>query len=233
MIKNRVSQIVFQTIYIVLGIIGVIHSLGYFNKSFNYDFYLYYTNLSNYICLGMMIAIFISTLKFANKKEDGYITLAPKFKLMCVIMILVTGLVYNILLAKENTVFEYFTSIGNLILHVILPIMFVLDWILFYEHGKVKWYYPLLCTIMPLIYVAFILIRSGIINATIGDSYTGLLYPYFFLNLAELGWGGLIGWVFGLLVIFIIIGYLFYAFDNFSKWKNLYQQHKNNKVKRK
>lgn len=219
MIKNRSIQLIYQTVYIVLGVIGFIHSLGYFSQSFNFDFYLYYTNLSNYICLGIMIAIFVSTIKSANKKEDGFVQVAPKFKLMCVIMILVTCLVYNFLLARENGVYNYFMSIGNLTNHLILPIMFVLDWVLFYEHGKVKWYYPLLCTIMPLIYVAFIIIRALIINATIGVGYSGLLYPYFFLDASTLGWGGVIGWVFALLIIFIAIGYIFYAFDNLKRWK--------------
>lgn len=217
MINNRIVQVIYQTIYIVLGVIGFMSSLGYFSGTFNTEFYVFYTNLSNYICLGFMIAIYVHTIKSALKKEDGYVTTAPKFNFMCVIMILVTGLVYNILLAKENSVYDYFMSIGNLIQHVILPLMFVVNWVLFYEHGKLKWYYPLLCTIMPLIYVAFILIRYAIINA-VAPGFTGTIYPYFFLNLSDLGWGGLLGWILALLIIFIAIGYIFYACDNLKQW---------------
>ena len=153
-IKNKTVQLLFQTIYCVLGVIGLFTSLGLFNAEFNADFYVYYTNLSNYICTGFMLASLVFTVKSANKKEDGACTLAPAFKFMCIIMIAVTCLVYNILLAKDKTAVEYFTSLNNLIMHLILPIMFILDWALFYEHGKTKWSYPLLSLVMPLVYVA-------------------------------------------------------------------------------
>ncbi len=215
MIKNRTTQLVFQTVYCVLAIIGFIHSLGYFNAKFNSHFYVYYTNLSNYICLGMMLAVLIGTIRSANKKEDGYCNTAPTFNFMCVILIMVTFFVYNILLAKDSSVVDYFTSLNNMLMHVILPIMFVLNWVLFYEHGKMKWYWPLLCVIMPLIYVAFILIRA----AMIGTSTNTILYPYFFLNVAELGWAGFFAWIMVLLVVFVALGYLLYLLDNIRNIK--------------
>ena len=221
MIRNRTTQLVFQSVYCTLAIFGIIGSLGYFDVKFNTEFYLFYTNLSNYICIGLMFASLIATIKNANKKQDGYVATAPKFKFMCNIMILVTFLVYNILLAKDNTVLEYFTSTSNLLMHVILPVMFILDWILFYEHGKTKWYYPLLCLIMPLIYVVFILIRAPFVQ---GLDVT--VYPYFFLDLNTLGWGGFLGWVFALIVIFVAIGYLFYLFDNIKKIKEYFNRKK-------
>ena len=48
--NNKIAQIVYRTIYITLGFIGIIGSFGYFNRSFNQDFYVMYTNLSNYFC---------------------------------------------------------------------------------------------------------------------------------------------------------------------------------------
>ncbi len=47
MIKNKSIQILFQTIYCTLGVIGLFSSLGLFEAEFNKDFYVYYTNLSN------------------------------------------------------------------------------------------------------------------------------------------------------------------------------------------
>ena len=80
MIKNRNVQLLFQTIYCTLGVIGFLASLGLFDAEFNSDFYVYYTNLSNYICLGFMFASLVFTVKAANKKEDGACTLAPRFQ---------------------------------------------------------------------------------------------------------------------------------------------------------
>lgn len=220
MIKNKVSQLVFQTVYCVIALFGLLNSLGYFAADFNENFYVYYTNLSNYVCMAMMFMSLISTYKSAKKKEDGYCKVAPTFTFMCVILILVTFLIYNILLADENTVVQYFTSQSNMIMHVILPIMYILNWVLFYEHPSLKWYYPLLSTVMPLIYVIFIVIRAQLITA--GENT--VLYPYFFLNISELGWGGFFTWVIVLLSVFIVIGYLIYLADRFIMCK----QQKNN-----
>lgn len=217
MIKNRNVQLIFQTIFITLSLFGIIGSLGYFDKSFNTDFYAYYTNLSNYICMGLIFASFVQTIKKAKNKEDGFVSVASTFSFLAVILILVTFLVYNILLAKDKSPAEYFLSPGNLILHLILPLMYIAHWIMFYEHGKIRWFNPLLCTVMPLIYVVLIFIRAAIINALNIDNV--MIYPYFFLNAEKIHWYGVTMWVSILVVIFIIIGYIFYFFDNFTYFK--------------
>ncbi len=210
MIKNRTAQIVFQSIYCTLALVAFVGSLGLFEAKFNENFYVYYTNLSNYICFGFMIASLVATIKSANKKEDDFCKAAPAFKFMCVIMILVTLLIYNILLAKDSSAKDYFTSYNNLTMHLILPIMFILDWVLFYQHGKTRWFYPLLSLIMPLVYVVFVLVRAAILKG----NANALLYPYFFLNVGELGWGGLFMWLAILISIFLLIGFSIFFLDN-------------------
>ncbi|MBQ7973375.1 MAG: Pr6Pr family membrane protein [Clostridia bacterium] len=212
MVKNKLAQVIYQVVFCTLSLIGIISSLGYFDKEFNQDFFLYYTNLSNYICMGFMFVALFVTVRKANKNESGAVNVAPTFNFLCVIMILVTFIVYNVLLAKEYSVAHYFLTIGNLLLHVILPIMFIVHWAVFCEHGKLRWFHPLLCLIMPLIYVVVILIRSLFVSSKNGV----LVYPYFFLNVDKLGWGGVIAYIAVLLVIFVAIGYLFYCFDNWQ-----------------
>ncbi len=224
MIQNRNVQILFKAIYCTLGIVGIFAGWGIFDKTFNVNFYVYYTNLSNYICIGFMIASLVFTMKSANRKEDGPCTLCPAFKFMSMIMITVTFLVYNTLLAKEHTALEYFTSLNNLIMHVILPVMFILDWVLFYEHGKTKWSYPLLSVIMPLVYVIFVLIRGAIID----HATTEVVYPYFFLNVDDLGWGGFFMWLSILVVLFVALGYLIYLFDHIKEVKEFIKSKKKN-----
>lgn len=211
--NNRTLQIVYRTIYITLGFIGIIGSFGYFNRSFNQNFYLMYTNLSNYFCIGITLYLLIRNIK--NKDENKISPSISIIRFVSVIMILVTFFVYNILLAKEKTISDYFFSISNLIMHVILPLMFMLDWILFNDHNKTKWYYPFLSTVLPLIYVAFILIRALIL----GNSYSGTLYPYFFLNVEHLGFGGVALWIIILVAIFVILGYVLFVFDHFEAIK--------------
>lgn len=225
MIKNRITQVVFQTVYCVLAVIGLLNSLGYFSADFNENFYVYYTNLSNYICMGVMFVSLYRSIKKANQQQDGFCNTAPTFNFMCVIMIMVTFFVYNILLADENTIVQYFTSQSNMIMHVILPIMFILNWVLFYKHDLLKWYQPLLSVVMPVVYVVFILIRASILKGAENVE----LYPYFFLNVEELGWNGFFAWIAALFIVFVALGYILYGLDRIRTMQKIVKEKKGKK----
>ena len=79
MIKNRTAQLIFYTIYCTLGLVGCIASLGIFDNinTIRWDFYVYFTNISNFLCLGVMFAALVQTVK---KKDDSYVTAAPVLK---------------------------------------------------------------------------------------------------------------------------------------------------------
>ena len=67
MMKNRTAQIVLQTAYCAIGIIGIIASIGFFDYEFRPEFYVHFTNLSNYVCIAIMFAELVQSIK---KKED-------------------------------------------------------------------------------------------------------------------------------------------------------------------
>ena len=71
-------------------------SIFYDIKLFRWDFYVYYTNISNFFCIGIMITALIQTIK---KTEDSYFTACPLFKFMVVLGILLTFLIFNLVLA--------------------------------------------------------------------------------------------------------------------------------------
>ena len=95
MIKNRTAQLIFQTVYCTIALIGSIACLGIFDdfRNFRWDFYIYFTNLSNFLCFGVMIAALIQTVK---KKNDSPVSAAPMIKFIGVLGILLTFLVFNI-----------------------------------------------------------------------------------------------------------------------------------------
>ncbi|MBR5228462.1 MAG: Pr6Pr family membrane protein [Firmicutes bacterium] len=221
MIKSRTTQLIYQTIYCTLGFVGIIASFGIFDDitMFRWDFYVHFTNLSNYFCIGVMFASLIQT---AKKKEDSYVTTAPAIKFIGMLAILLTFLVFNILLAgAEGRDPQLNWRIGSLCAHVVLPIMYVGDWFLFYERGKTKLSYPLLSTLFPLGYVAFIFIQAAILkfdsSILIPGSTTPLIYPYFFVNLETQGVAGVAKWIVILSVAFIVAGFLFVGVDRLLK----------------
>lgn len=210
MINNRITHLIYRSIFLALELIGIINSFGLLDGGKpSLDCLVYYTNLSNYLCFIVMLIVVISTYKHLKNGEiKGNNTVIIGLKFYTTIIILVTFLVYNILLT-DNMFGPGWNSLGNLLMHIVCPLMFVLDFFLFDKHHSLKWYDPLCSALLPLLYVVVILIRGQILPA----DYNGTIYPYFFLNVAEIGIGQVLLWVFILLLVFIVIGYIFYLYD--------------------
>lgn len=221
MIKNRTAQLIFQTIYCTLGFVGIVSCTGIFDDitQFRWDFYVHFTNISNFLCIGIMFAALIQT---AKKKEDSFVKTAPLLKFIGMLGILLTFLVFNIMLAGNRDP-QLNWRIGSLTFHVVLPIMYVADWFIFYERKKCKWYYPIASIAFPVAYLVFIFIQAAIMrfdtSILIPGTDTPLIYPYFFVNLETLGVGGVLKWVAILLSAFIVVGFIFFGLDKIGRKK--------------
>ena len=220
---NRTAQLIYQSFYCALGLVGIVASFGIFDDytMFRWDFYVHFTNLSNYFCIGIMVAQLIQT---ARKKEDSYITTAPLLKFIGVLAILLTFVVFNALLAgAADRDPQLNWRVGSLLAHVFLPILFVGDWFLFRERGKVKWYYPIASAGFPLAYMTFIFIQAAILkfdtSILIPGTNTPLIYPYFFVNLETQGVAGVAKWAVLMFVAFMAVGFVFYGIDKLLKRK--------------
>ena len=221
MIKNRTAQLIYQTIYCTLGLVGCIASLGIFDniKMIRWDFYVHFTNISNFFCLGIMFTALFQTIR---KKEDSYVKAAPMLKFIGILGILLTFLVFNIMLAgAEGRDPQANWRIGSLLFHVLLPIMYIADWFLFYERKQCKWYYPIASIGFPLAYVIFLVIQAIILgfdsSILIPTTTTPLIYPYFFVNIETQGVPGVLMWIAILSVAFVAIGFAFYGLDRLEK----------------
>ena len=216
---NRTAQLIYQSFYCALGLVGIVASFGIFDDytMLRWDFYVHFTNLSNYLCVGIMAAQLVQT---AKKKEDSYVTAVPLLKFIGVLAILLTFVVFNALLAGDRDP-QLNWRVGSLLAHVVLPIMFIADWFLFRERGKVKWYYPIASAGFPLAYVLFILVQAMILkfdtSILIPGTNTPLIYPYFFVNLET---QGVAKWAVLLLVAFMAVGFVFYGVDRLLKRKS-------------
>ena len=221
MVKNRTAQLIFQTIYCTLGFVGCVASLGIFDNvnMIRWDFYVHFTNISNFLCIGVMLAALIAT---AKKKEDSFVRTAPLLKFIGMLGILLTFLVFNIMLAgAEGRDPQANWRVGSLLFHVLLPILYISDWFLFYERKACKWYYPIASIGFPLAYALFLLIQAVILkfdsSILIPTTTTPLIYPYFFVNLDTLGVSGVLMWIGILSAAFVAVGYLFFLLDKLGK----------------
>ena len=221
MIKNRTAQLIYQTIYVTLGFVGLVASLGIFDNVsvIRWDFYVHFTNISNFLCIGVMLAGLIQT---AKKKEDSYVSAVPMLKFIGMLGILLTFLVFNIMLAgAEGRDPQANWRVGSLLFHVALPILYIADWFLFYERKKCKWYYPIASIAFPLAYMIFLLVQAIILkfdsSILIPTTTTPLIYPYFFVNLETQGVSGVLVWIGILSAAFVVVGFLFFGLDRLGK----------------
>ena len=207
MIRDNITQIIFRTVFCTLAVVGFLASLGLFEAQFKSSFYVYFTNLSNYICMFIGFAELAATIKKTRENDESFTDVFPKMKFIGMVMIFITFAVYNFMLAKDKPI-EKNLAVSSILLHIVLPLMYIADWILFREHKKVKKTYPLLSVVIPILYALFVFVRAEIIGRQ-GD----VVYPYFFLDVNKLGWDKVAVWIVILIAAFVAVGYIFYLID--------------------
>ncbi|MEV0605662.1 Pr6Pr family membrane protein [Polymorphospora rubra] len=100
----------------------------------------------------------------------------------------ITGLVYHLVLMNGTGEFSMVDAaagaspliqLGNQLTHTLTPILAVADWLLF-DRSRARWRHAALWLAYPLAYLAFALVR-GLVTGH---------YPYPFVDVTELGYGG-------------------------------------------
>ena len=212
MVKSLKTQIIFRSIFLVFALFGVITSFGVLQGKYNPDFYLYFTNISNYLCFFVVIALLVDNAKKYSKGEREDLTeFAPNFRLSVFVMIFITFLVYNTILDHPFKV-SYWTNIRSIVVHLICPVLFMVDYMLFSKHRTVSKKAPFLALIIPVVYFLYIVIRAEVYVGT-----GKMVYPYFFLNGYELGWGVVALYLLAIAVIIVGVGFALWAYDKLVK----------------
>ena len=94
------------------------------------------------------------------------------------VYIIIVGLTYNVLI-RPTVNSEGMQTLVHELLHVVTPIYFVIFWLTFVPIEGLKWKNAFLWLTYPLIYIVYGFIHGAITN----------FYPYFFVNVKELGYG--------------------------------------------
>ena len=144
--------------------------------------YLYFTIISNLETVAI-VGVFIG-LRIAETIRGKQIISKPLFvlKFMITAAMTITFTVAALLLAplKDNV---YLFSMKNLSLHIIAPILAMIDFLMIDRGFEYKWKMTFLGFILPLLYLAMTLLIS-----IKGVTYSnGTNFPYYFLNYREYG----------------------------------------------
>jgi hypothetical protein len=165
--------------------------------------FMYYTIQSNLLCL----AFFIYLLVRRSRPDDSpWLSIA---KGACLMAILVTLLVYHFALRPQisHLAVNYRPfSLKDLLVHYFTPLMVLLDYLLFDLKGRYRQWDPLIWASLPLAYLALVYIYVGLGGRFQLGSSTAK-YPYFFLNVEELGLGGVLAWIGLITGGFMVVAY--------------------------
>ncbi|SHH52010.1 Pr6Pr family membrane protein [Marivita hallyeonensis] len=147
-----------------------------------YRFYTIWTNtLIGFVCVGVAFGRAIAPQRLSN----------------LLLSIIIVAVVYHALLAHLND-FTGLDWVIDAMLHTVIPTAFVVFWLIFVPKDTHRYTDILPWLGLPLVYCLYAMARAQVDG----------VYPYFFLNLADLGAIRTGVNIVGLLIAFAVIGAL-------------------------
>ena len=160
-------------------------------------FFSYFTILTN-----VLVALALTAPALSPDSRLGRWTASEGVRAALAMYIAVVGLIYHALLdATWNP--QGLLFFVNQILHTVMPIAFVLDWLLFVPKGRLRWIDPVKWLAWPAIYGVWTVIHGQLID----------WYPYWFIDIGALGWARVAVNFAALLAFFLVLGLIVAALD--------------------
>lgn len=120
-----------------------------------------------------------ATVLLLALKPDRSSPVFATFRLIGVVAITVTGLVYHVALASLFDL-QGWDQLGNQLVHTVVPILAIVGWLMFGPRGRTSARIALWSLVFPVAWLGFTLIRGSFVH----------WYPYPFIDVTKLGYGG-------------------------------------------
>lgn len=200
-----------------LCIYAILAYSGALGGRFSGEVFSYFTILSVLLALTYFSALVITSRGKRSAAENVGVGLAPAlahFKGGVTLAVTITMTVYHFLLARvifEMVGYKPFSP-NDIIVHYAIPLMVILDWLLFDPKPTYGPADPLKWLGIPLVYFIFAVLR-----AQLGGELRGVnsRYPYFFIDIDALGIGPVLLNVLLLSIGFLFIGYVLFGVDRY------------------
>jgi hypothetical protein len=228
MVLNRAVTLIFRAscfLFVSAGLYAQMFALGEFRTTM----FMYYTIQSNILALAMFAILLVRTAK--GWIQDGFWGSAgyfAQFEMVCVIDLLVTLIVYWVMLAPNMFMmaedFQLWTF-ENLAVHLITPLLCLIDYILFTPSNHLKYRNIYGVLIYPLFYVGFSWIAgfSGYVYRISAEDGLPVRFPYFFIDFDRLGYEVFLYMII-LIIFFLLLSHSLYWIDKKLK-KPILLQH--------
>ncbi len=154
----------------------------------------------SYFTIWSNVVVAVSATLAARRSAGGL--LERVLRLDAVLMITITAIVYQVLLAPTATVVGW-SRLTDPILHVLTPLVTVLVWVAVGPRGWVSARVVSLSLLLPLAWIGWMLLRGAVVGA----------YPYDFANVAVRGAGPVAGTL-GLILVFgLVVACAYWGLD--------------------
>ncbi|MEN9922881.1 MAG: hypothetical protein RIS09_395 [Actinomycetota bacterium] len=164
-----------------------------------FDWIGYFTILSNITVSIVMLMLVFKPEVFALQNLKGRIWRA--LRLDSVLMIVITGIVYNLLLAEGDKV--GWDAVSNSLQHIINPIVTLLVFLLVGPRKILSFSTVADAMVLPILWAVVVLIRGSVISA----------YPYPFLDVITNGLGNVIAFILQIMVFALVISALLFVYE--------------------
>ncbi len=164
-----------------------------------FDWITYFTIVSNIVVAVVLTMLLARPALFT--RTDGIGTLWRTLRLDSVLMIVITGVVYNLLLAEGGK--TDWDLLSNTMLHVVGPLLTLIVWIIAGPRGLISGRVVGLALVLPLLWAAFALIRGQVVGA----------YPYPFLDVSANGLASVLTFIVVIMVVAVILALILMAID--------------------
>ncbi len=160
-------------------------------------FFSYFTILTN-----LLIAITASFALLLPQTDAGRFCAKPDTITAITVYIIIVGLVYNLVLRPLYHPVAW-GKVADETVHSVVPLLYVVYWLLFATKGSVQWGSAFRWLMYPLLYLIYTFIHGWV---------TGY-YPYPFMEVQHIGYTGF--WLnsFYLLLVFVCMNLLLISID--------------------
>ncbi len=203
---KHILKLVYRFVMVIGCGWGLVLTFGLDKGMFNPAMLVYYTLQSNLvIVVAYGFLIIRSLMQSIRSHKVEAVDYSPNIMGALTIMIVVTGLIFNFILAHQSGSGGLSAgSLSNFLVHTFTPLAVFADWLVFVPKRRLSRLAPFYWIVIPMLYWAFAIVRAQIGGPLANGSY----YPYPFIDFDKFGIGYVLRYVAVLVVFFVILGYL-------------------------
>jgi hypothetical protein len=168
------------------------------------DWSTYFTILSNIVVAVVLTVLAARPALFTRTDRVG--TIWRTLRLDSLLMIIITGVVYNLLLATGGK--TGWDLVSNTLLHVVVPLVTPIVWIIAGPRGLISPRIIGYSLLLPLAWATYALVRGAAVGA----------YPYPFLDVSTNGLASVLVFIAAIIVIAVLLALVLWAVDAGLRW---------------